>query len=139
MVCLACGGYYFLVLSHGDTASKSIICTKEVSDRNLNARVEESIVSNFNNKNVLENIETTQVFMFDTESDYQDFINKGIMYKYMPDDENGGYKQDDEKLQFSFVTRMAVDSSYLKPTWYEEVLSYYKGEGYTCDEKLIGE
>ncbi len=135
------GGYYFLNISkNSPPISKTIICLKEETDKTLNASIEENNIYNFNNKDILENIELTKIFKFNDHLSYQDFINKGTMYKYMPtDDTNGGYKQDDENSTFTIITKESVSASYSEPTNYEEVLYHYKKEGYTCEEKLLGE
>lgn len=141
LVVLVIGVFSYLTsIQDKKTIAKMITCEKTFDDRKISASVSESNIFYFNNQDTLENIETTDIYKFNTESDYQDFINKGTMYKYMPDDSiNGGYKQDDENYSFTIVTKEEIDINYDKPTKYEEVLSYNKREGYTCDEKLVGE
>ena len=135
------GAYIFLTLIQDkDNTAKTISCTKETTNRSINAEEEENIIYNFNNKDTLENTETTLVFKFDTETDYQDFIMKGTMYKYVKvDDLDAGYKNDDINYTVTITSKESIDSSYQKPTNYEEILSYNKREGYTCEEKILGE
>lgn len=131
------GGYlYFSTLSPKDQVSKTIVCSKMYHHDKLNATVEEENTYNFNYQDSLESIDTVMVYQFN-EEDYLDFINKGTYYKYMPEsDTEGGFDKDDDLYRFKIITKERVDSSYNKPTNYEEVFSYYKGEGYTCNENI---
>ena len=88
-----------------------------------------------NNYDKLKSINTTLVYQFNSDS-YQDFIMKGTYYKYMPDDKDGGFSKDDDKYTFTTITKEVVDTSYNKPTNYEEVLSSNKANGYTCIEEI---
>ena len=102
----------------------------------LDAQVDETNTYNFNHQDTLESIDTTTIYQFDEEG-YQEFIIKGLYYRYLPDDgQEGGYKQDDENYTFKIMMTEKVDTSYNKPTAYEEVLSYYKNQGYTCSEEM---
>lgn len=134
-----CAAYIFLLTQNKETVTKMASCKKTTTNLEISAKIEETIEYNFNN-DTLEKIDTTQVFKFNTKEDYEDFINKGTMYKYMPDDaETGGYQQNDEESTFTITKKENITSSYNKPTHYEEVLSYNKSEGYTCEEKILGE
>ena len=131
---------YFITLQRDDVVIKTITCNKVTSEQKVNASVKETMVLNFNNKDILDNIETTKVFQFTNDLDYENFINKGTMYKYMPDDHTrGGFDQDADLRTFTIIINEKVESNYQKPTDYEEVLNYYKREGYDCDEKILGE
>lgn len=132
------GLIYIKSLNSNNTVSKKIICQKEYKHNELKANVSEENTYNFNNKDVLETINTKMIYKF-KEQDYQRFINEGMYYKYLPDDEKlGGYKQDDENYTFEIIINDTVSTSYTKPTMYEEVLSYYKSERYNCIEKIEG-
>lgn len=132
-------GYYVLTSKSNDTIAKKITCEKNYQQKDVDAEVNEINTYNFNVKDTLESIDTTTTFQF-TEEGYQNFIIKGLYYKYMPDDnKDGGYKQDDEKYTFKFMMKEIVDTSYNKPTSYEEVFSYYTKEGYTCKEEIAKE
>lgn len=128
--------YYFSTLTPKDTISKQIVCQKEYPHDTLNATVEETNTYNFNHQDSLERVDTTLIYQFN-EEDYQDFILKGTYYKYMPDsDTEGGWDKDDTTYTFKVITKKSIDTSYNKPTAYEEVLTYYKAEGYTCTEDI---
>lgn len=130
------GLIYIKSLADSNTTSKKIICQKEYKHNVLNANVSEENTYNFNNKDTLETINTIMIYKFE-EQDYQKFIQEGSYYKYLPDDEKlGGYKQDDENYTFKIIINDSVSTSYNKPTTYEEVLSYYKSEKYTCTEEI---
>lgn len=136
---LAGGAYYYLTIATQNSDAKMLLCKKSSNDNSINAKIEESMNQSFSRNDELDSIETTKVFVFNSSEDYEDFINKGTMYKYMPDDEDGGYKKDDNAHTFTIIINEKVGQSYDKPTKYEEVLSYNKREGYTCDEKILEE
>ncbi len=132
--------YYFSTISHDNIVTKTITCKKTSSENNLNASKEENNVYLFDINDTLKSVETTSIYHFNTKEDYENFIYNGTMYRYMPNDKfNGGYKQNDEEHSFTIIVKEEVNDNYRKPTNYEEVLSYYKRDGYTCDEKLLGE
>lgn len=130
------GYFYITSLPSKNAVAKKIICEKEYQHDTLNATVDEQNTYNFNLRDTLESIDTIMTYQFE-QDDYQDFIMKGTYYKYLPDDEqSGGYKQDDENYTFKIMMTEEIGTSYNKPTSYEEVLSYYKKEGYTCKEEI---
>ena len=130
------GGYYYLFGNISeDTTEKSITCTKKYPHTVLVATIEEENKYNFDNYDKLKSINTTLVYQFNSAS-YQDFIMKGTYYKYMPDDKDGGFSKDDDKYTFTTITKEVIDTSYNKPTNYEEVLSSNKKNGYTCIEEI---
>jgi len=137
---IAIGGGYFLLTTNKPTdnsIAKTITCTKSLSHNKLNAILEEENIYNFNAQNILQFVNSTDVYRFNTEEDYKDFLIKGTYYRYMPDeDTTGGYDMDDEEHAFKIITKETVSTSYNEPTDYEAVLSYYKKEGYTCTENI---
>ena len=142
LIAIGGGAYYFLpnYLSNNDKVSKVVDCTLTSSNQSLNASVEEKRTLNFDYKDVLKSIDTTIIFHFNSEKDYEDFINRGTMYKYMPEDETkGGFKQDAGNNIFTIMKKEEVDSNYTNAVNYEEVILENKREGYTCEEKVLGE
>lgn len=126
---------YFSKMTKEEKVAKSIVCTKDYKHDELAASVTEEQTFNFNNSDSLESIDISKLYTFNTEDDYLDFINKGLYYKYMPEsDTEGGWDKDDTAYTFKVITKERVDTSYNKPTNYEEVLSYYKTENYSCEE-----
>lgn len=128
------GAYYLLGMTPKDTIEKSITCSKSYAHKELSAIVEETNKYNFNIDDELKSIDTTMMYQF-TEDDYQDFIMRGTYYKYMENSED--WDKNDEEFTFKVVTKKMIDTSYNKPTDYEEVLFYYKNEGYTCTEEIV--
>ena len=142
LLALAIGGIYFLApeILLGSKESKTLTCTITKTDSSLNATLEETRKLSFDYKNILKEIDTTTTFRFNEEKDYQDFINKGTMYKYMPENETqGGFKQVDETNTFIITKNETITTDYDKATSYEEVLLENKREGYKCEEKVLGE
>ena len=126
---------YFSKMTKEEKVAKSIVCTKDYKHDELAASVTEEQTFNFNNSDSLESIDISKLYTFNTEDDYLDFINKGLYYKYMPEsDTEVGWDKDDTAYTFKVITKERVDTSYNKPTNYEEVLSYYKTENYSCEE-----
>lgn len=138
IIILIIGSSYFLLGgTPKDNTKTNIICTKTYQHETLNAKVEETNTYNFDLNDELQTIDTTMIYKFD-KSSYQDFILKGTYYKYMPSsDTEGGWDKNDEEYTFKVVTKKRVDTSYTEPTNYEEALSYYKENGYTCEEKIM--
>ena len=141
VILLLLGGVYFYLSYFNDSnrSTKSFTCIMSRNDSALNANIEVTGIYYFDYQDVLDNFEITNVFHFLSENSYQDFINKGIMYRYMPSDEQGGYSQDDESHTFTFLLKQKVDSNYQDAVDYEEILFNLKKEGYTCEEKVLGE
>ncbi len=135
------GGYvYFATLTPKETVSKNMVCTLTKKHDTLNANLEETSTYNFNYQDVLESIDTTMIYQFITEEDYQEFINKGTFYRYMPDeDTDGGWSKDDTAHTFTIITKENIDDTYDKPTNYEEVLITLKKDGYSCQENIVNE
>lgn len=132
--------FVFPMFQQRNTSTKMITCNKKVNDSSLNAVLDESLILNFDYQNILTQIDKTTVFQFNTEEAYQNFIHKGIMYRYMPvDDSNGGFKQDDKGHIFTIIEKEKIGDDYQKSVNYEDVLAENKREGYQCEEKILGE
>lgn len=139
LISLAMGGYYIYTnYLNKQEISKQITCTKTYNHETLKAKVEEEQVFSFDINDNLEKIDITKLYRFNSEEEYYDFINTGTYYKYMKDENTeGGWDKIDEELTFKTTEINRVDIGYKKPTYYEEVLSYYKNDNYTCNEKVI--
>ncbi len=114
---------------------KSIICTKEYSNTELEATVIEDNTYNFNQSDYLEYINKSTTYRFNSEDDYLEFINKGLFWSYIPED-NEGYTLDEEAYSFTVIEKEDTTEDYFLPTEYEDVLSYYKSDGYSCNEQI---
>lgn len=138
LIILAIAGFLFLNKPTKSNTIKRIICTKEYPHEVLPATINEEQIFNFNISDSLESIDINQEYKFNSEDDYLDFINEGTYYKYMPEDNTeGGWDKDDENYIFKITTKERVNTGYKKPTEYEEVLSYYKKDNYTCNEDAV--
>lgn len=126
---------FFIFKTPRNNIEKSITCTKEYKHNILNSNIKEVTKYNFNNNDKLLNIDITNYYQF-TESNYNDFILKGTIYKYTPSKDKGTWTKDDNNYTFTTTTKEIIDTSYNLPTNYEEVLSYSKNNGYTCTEKI---
>jgi hypothetical protein len=123
-------------LSNQNNIVKSIVCTKESESDSINAKVLEDNTYNFNHNDILEYINKSTTYKFYDEDEYLDFINKGLYYSYLPDEsDDGGFSLDDDTYSFTIIEKEDATIDYFLPTEYEEVLSYYKGKGYSCTEK----
>ena len=137
IVILGVGLYIYLTPKSENTSDKNITCTKQYQHDVLPATINEEQKFNFNNNDILESVDISETYTFNTEEDYLDFINEGTYYKYMPATETeGGWNKDDEKHIFTIYKKERITTGYKKPTEYEEVLSYYKLENYSCSENI---
>ena len=138
IACLGGGAYIFFTNQPDpNMIVKSITCKINYDHQELEAIVYEEKTFNFNNQDNLENIDTLNSYVFNTTNDYLEFVNKGLYFKYMPgDDEDGGYSLDDENNTYKITTKEKIDEEYAEATAYEEVLTYYKSKGYTCEESI---
>lgn len=129
---------YYTNLNKEEPISKIIVCTKTYEHEDLEyITVDEEQTFNFNNSDNLTSVNINQLFKFATEESYQDFINRGLFYRYMPsEDTEGGWNQDDENQTFQIITKERPNTAYTKPTNYEDVISYYENKGYNCNESI---
>ena len=134
------GFTYITNNSNQNNITKSITCVKTYPAENINATIVETRKLNFNHNEILQNINTSKVYKF-TENDYLDFINKGLLYQYMPDNNNGGWDKDDTEHTFSIYIKEDVknDTSYKDPKDYEGALINIKNNGFSCEENIEGE
>lgn len=130
--------YFFFFFGNNsteDNVTKSIVCRKNYSSRELEATVSEDNTYNFEQNDKLRYVNKSTTYKFDLEEEYLDFVNKGIFYSCIPED-NVGYTLEDETYSFIVIEKEEVTSDYSLPTDYEEVLSYYKDKGYECTEQI---
>ena len=130
--------FYFFVLGKKESEVKSIqsiVCQKEYDSDELYAKVTEDNTYYFNQNETLEYVNRSTTYQFYEEEDYLDFVNRGLYFSYLSD-ENTGFTLDDSTYSFVVIERDDVSTDYSLPTEYEEVLSYYKGEDYSCVEEI---
>lgn len=143
LIILISGSIYFFMTKNNDKTTevkdsiKTFICTKEYQSNTLDAKIKEENTYHFSLQENLEYIEGTKEYQFSSKDSYQDFIQNGTFNKYIEEDEkNSSFSQDEENNIFKTNLKTIVDSSYNKPTNYEEALSREKADGYSCQERL---
>lgn len=143
LIILIGGSIYFFMTKNNDKTTevkdsiKTFICTKEYQSNTLDAKIKEENTYHFSLQENLEYIEGTKEYQFSSKDSYQDFIQNGTFNKYIEEDEkNSSFSQDEENNIFKTNLKTIVDSSYSKPTNYEEALSREKADGYSCQERL---
>lgn len=129
------GGYFYLQNRLSNVVAKEIVCSREYNETKLDAVVTEVNTYIFYNSEDLNSIETISTYKFGGEGTYLDFINKGTYHKYIPNDE-AVTNFDAATYTFEVKSVKKVDSAYVEPTGYEEVISYYSGKGYVCHELI---
>ena len=133
------GSYYYFThpAKKQERVIKNFTCQKSYNDNSISATVEEENTYYFNQSENLEYFIEKKNYQFASQVSYQDFINKGLIYKYLPEDEeNSTLKKDDQNYSFETTLKQNITSSYNKPTAYEESLTYMEDEGYSCKERL---
>jgi len=138
LVVIGLVGYFMFFRNSNDDEEKivkSIMCTKSYSSNELEALVIEDNTYNFNISDSLEFINKSTTYKFYEEAEYLDFINKGLYYSYI-DLDNGGFTLDNDSYSLIVIEKEETETDYFLPTEYEEVLSYYKNQGYSCSEKV---
>lgn len=143
LIILISGSIYFFMTKNNDKTTevkdsiKTFICTKEYQSNTLDAKIKEENTYHFSLQENLEYIEGTKEYQFSSKDSYQDFIQNGTFNKYIEEDEkNSSFSQDEENNIFKTNLKTIIDSSYNKPTNYEEALSREKADGYLCQERL---
>lgn len=105
-------------------------CTKSYNHDQLPATVNEKINLTFNNKNIIISIKNKSDYVFNDSEFYKEFKEKGYSYKYF--DGEGSQNYDDEKSIYTFFSEVNVSEDYFLPTETNELLNYYKQNGYSC-------
>lgn len=113
---------------------KNIIytCTKTYNHKELASDIKEDRVIVFNKDKVISMSIDTDYIFFDKEY-YNDFKNKGIFYKYM--NETDTYKFDDTHYTYRVFSKVDVNTDYFLPSKEEELITYFKNDGYDCSIK----
>ena len=133
------GGYFFLTTNiNSNKIVKTISCTITTNDNKINAILEENNTYSFSNNNKLQFVEGINLYTFNEQEDYENFINNGTVFDYMPEFAKS-YTPNNDEFTIKYETRREIDSSYQDPTEYEELIAYYKNRGYVCSEQIIEE
>lgn len=130
-IIILCAGLFFF-LKPEIFMGKSIMynCTKNYRHSELPAYVNEKADVIFNGKGKLSGIDITYDYVFSDSSYYKEFKDKSYFYKYF--DEGDTYKFNDESYTFKLFKKMNIEVDFFLPTKEEELIDYYKKDGYNC-------
>lgn len=133
------GGFLYLNKDAIFGSEKQIVCTKQLDDE-FNASVNQTIIFNFNNKDVLTGYTMNNLYTFETDDDYQNFSLTG-RYFHIFDDISSDMltlvpNVENKTYQVGYTMSPLVD--YFGPTEYYAVFDYYELDGYTCNSKEQG-
>lgn len=129
------GCFYLATIIGNENIIKSVQCVKENKAKEIGAVVEETNLYSFSENDKLKNINSVIMYKFDSKSDYENFINTGKIYSYMPEF-SVEHKPNVDDLTIEYIVKLDIDSSYSKPIEYESVINYYTNSGYNCSEKI---
>lgn len=105
----------------------SVVCTLNgVED--IGYRYSDKIYLEFDKKRELRYLKHDISYQFNDKSEYNNFKYNNLWVEFKIDD----YKFDDDKLVFSYVNSGKLIDNYELMTSYDEVLGYYKSNGYEC-------
>ena len=107
-------------------------CTKTSKHKELPASIKEDGVITFN-KNKVINIDVSTDYVFTDKEYYVEFKDKGFFYKYM--NETDTYKFDDISYTYRVFSKVDVENNYFLPSGEEELITYFKNDGYNCKIK----
>lgn len=105
-------------------------CTKSYNHEVLPANVNDKVNLIFNNKNTIISIKNKSEYIFNDVEFYKEFKEKGYSYKYF--DGEGSENYNDEKYTYTFFSEVNTSEDYFLPTETNELLNYYKQNGYNC-------
>lgn len=113
--------------------NKLYICEKSVNDNKLPMVVNEKInLSFFNNGDII-NMNLIYDYVFTDVNYYNEFKNKNYFYKYI--EEGDTYKFDDSIYTYRVFRSIDVANDFFLPNSEEDLIVYYKNNGYDCNEK----
>ena len=113
--------------------NKTYICEKSKSDDKLSMIVNEKISMSFSHNNDIIDIQVVYDYVFNDINYYNEFKNKSYFYKYI--DEGDTYKFDDSTYTYRVFRSIDVTNDFFLPNNEDELLLYYKNNGYNCKLK----
>lgn len=130
------GGTFFLsTIINYNKIVKVVTCNKSYQHEKLDAIVEENNMYSFSNNDKLVMVNKNNLFRFSNQTAYENFINNGSIYSYMPDNSKS-FTPNNDKFTVEYISEVEVDSSYDGPVLYEELISYYTSNNYSCSERI---
>lgn len=110
--------------------NQKYICNKTYVHDKLPADINEEIELIFTSKDVINSIKITTECKFNDPEYYSEFSNKGYVYQYFDDADS--YNQNDDNYTYRLFSSIDTKSDYFMPTGRDELISYYKDNGYDC-------
>ena len=110
-------------------------CSKSYLHDELPATVNEVVDLTFNDKGTINDMKVKSDFVFNDMEYYVEFRDKSYFYKYFNDGDT--YKFEDSSYTYRLFSEVDVRKDYFLPTKKEELISYYRDNGYNC--KSIGD
>lgn len=97
----------------------------------LGVSSKEVITLTFSNSQILKQHEKEISYVFGDNDIFYDFKEKNLQYKYL--NETGLEKFDDDTLTYTLYINYDLVNDYKLPRDYEELVNYYKNNGYSCN------
>lgn len=113
--------------------NKNYICNKEYSHKELPSNVIENISISFDGRGNLLSLNIIDDYVFTDVNYYNEFKNKNYFYKYI--EEGDTYKFDDSIYTYRVFRSVDVTNDFFLPNSEEDLLVYYRNNGYDCNEK----
>ena len=111
---------------------KTINCTMDSYNHKIELKYKSNVDITFNKDEKLRKIDKIDIYTFTNRDMYNDFKDNNKQNEYF--NITGGYKYNDELLELRIIheENLIIDS-------YQEVLEYFKKEGYSCIEDVYYE
>ena len=129
------GSFYLKTIINNNEITKIIQCSKNYQHEDVNALIIENNTYKFMQNNNLKSVEKIKKLTFNSQNDYENFINSGKIHDYISK-ENSEYIPNNEEYSIEFKNKLSINSDYTEPTDYETAISYYTNNGYNCIEKI---
>lgn len=134
MVLLIVIGVFFFINPEVITGKNNIYsCDKNYRHNELPATINENRIVIFNSKGIVMSIDINTDYVFNDINYYNEFKNKSYFYKYI--EEADTYKFDDTNYTYRVFSKVDVNTDYFLPDNEEELISYFKNDGYSCKIK----
>lgn len=134
MLLLILGGV-FLFINPEVINGKNVLysCIKTYNHKVLPANIKEERTIIFNGKGKIISTEISTDYIFTDVNYYNEFKNKSYFYKYI--NEADTYKFDDTNYTYRVFSKINVNDDYFLPNMRDELITYYKNDGYDCKIK----
>ena len=113
--------------------NKNYSCVKNYEHNKLPADVTEKIELVFTNKNKIVSINIIADYKFRDSNYYTEFKDKNYFYQYFHDGDT--YKFEDDNKIFRLFSEVDTEVDYFMPEDLNDLIKYYKDNGYNCVQK----